>query len=159
MKSIDQDFKDLDNLDLENIDLDIGLEEEAPEAAVPPVSGSSITSGCTRPVKTDWIPSDAPRGCRQMRETRVSLRSDMSSFAKGASGSDDDLLSSLASDVKHVKKERNLSLLRDLKDFKAPATSIEDELKETYEMLKLPKTERKWQESRQSRERDKSEYR
>jgi len=29
-----------------------------------------------------------------------------------------------------------------LKDFKAPATSIEDELKETYEMLKLSKTER-----------------
>jgi hypothetical protein len=41
-----------------------------------------------------------------------------------------------------VKKERNLSLLRELKDFKVPATSIEDELKETYEMLKLPKTER-----------------
>jgi hypothetical protein len=41
-----------------------------------------------------------------------------------------------------VKKEKNLSLLRELKEFKAPAKSIEDELKAAYEMLKLPKTER-----------------
>ena len=49
----------------------------------------------------------------------------MASFAGGASGTDEDLLSSLASDVKHVAKEQNISLLRDLKDFKAPATAIE----------------------------------
>jgi hypothetical protein len=67
----------------------------------------------------------------------------MSSFSKGASGSDEDLLSSLASDVKHVKKERNLSLLRDLKDFKAPATEIEDELKEIHDRLGLQRTEKK----------------
>jgi hypothetical protein len=92
-------------------------------------------------VKTDWIPSDAPRDAGSAAEQSPG-RSDISSFAKGVSGGDDDLLSSLASDVKQVKKERNLSLLRELKDFKAPATSIEDELKETYEMLKLSKTER-----------------
>jgi len=140
-ETIDQDFKDLDNLDLENIDLDTGLEEVATEAAAPPVSGGASPPDATLPVKTDWIPSDAPRGAGSAGE-QSSSRSDISSFAKGASGSDDDLLSSLASDVKHVKKEKNLSLLRDLKDFKAPAKSIEDELKETYEMLKLPKTER-----------------
>jgi len=92
-------------------------------------------------VKTDWISSDAPRDAGSVGE-QSSGRSDISSFAKGASGSDDDLLSSLASDVKHVKIEKNLSLLRELKDFKAPATSLEDELKETCEMLKLPKTKR-----------------
>jgi len=140
-ETIDQDFKDLDNLDLENIDLDTGLEEVATEAAAPPVSVGASPPDATLPVKTDWIPSDAPRGAGSAGE-QSSSRSDISSFAKGASGSDDDLLSSLASDVKHVKKEKNLSLLRDLKDFKAPAKSIEDELKETYEMLKLPKTER-----------------
>ena len=63
---------------------------------------------------------------------------DMSSFAKGASGSDEDMLSSLASDVKYVKKERNLSLIRDLKDFRAPASEIEDELKKTCDRLKAP---------------------
>ena len=38
------------------------------------------------------------------------------------------MLSSLASDIKYVKKEQNVSLLRELKDFKAPATDIEKEL-------------------------------
>jgi hypothetical protein len=141
-ESIDQDFKDLDNLELENIDLETGLEEGAPEAAALPVSGSASLDSTALPVKTDWVPSDAPRDADNA-EKKVSTLSDMSSFAKGASGSDDDLMSSLASDVKHVKKEKNLSLIRELKDFKAPATSIEDELKETFEMLKLPKTERK----------------
>ncbi len=140
-ETIDQDFKDLDNLDLENIDLDTGSEEVASEAGVPPVSGGASPAGAALPVKTDWIPSDAPRDAGSAGE-QSSSRSDISSFAKGASGSDDDLLSSLASDVKHVKKERNLSLLRELKDFKVPAKNIEDELKETYEMLKLPKTGR-----------------
>ncbi|HET6580278.1 MAG TPA: hypothetical protein VFG36_00200, partial [Methanoregula sp.] len=138
-ETIDQDFRDLENLDLENIDLDTGLDEVASETKAPQVSGGASLPDAALPVKTDWIPSDAPRDTGSAGEQSTS-RSDISSFAKGASGSDDDLLSSLASDVKHVKKERNLSLLRELKDFKVPATSIEDELKETYEMLKLPKT-------------------
>jgi hypothetical protein len=146
-ESIDQDFKDLDNLDLENIDLDSGTldsftEEESPEATPPPVTSStSPPNSANQPVKTDWVPSDAPRDAGKAGEADSSM-SDISSFAKGASGSDDDLLSSLASDVKHVKKEKNLSLLRELKDFKTPATNIEDELKETYEMLHHPKSER-----------------
>jgi hypothetical protein len=53
------------------------------------------------------------------------------------------MLSSLASDVKHVAKEQNTSLLRDLKDFKAPATAIENELKEMYETLKSVSDPRK----------------
>jgi hypothetical protein len=48
------------------------------------------------------------------------------------------MLSSLAADVKQVKKERNLSLIRDLKDFRASATEIEDELRTTCERLKVP---------------------
>ncbi len=67
--------------------------------------------------------------------TGVSRQAEMASFAGGSSGTDEDLLSSLASDVKHVAKEQNTSLLRDLKDFKAPATTIENELKEIYETL------------------------
>jgi hypothetical protein len=57
----------------------------------------------------------------------------MASFASASgSGSDEDLLSSLASDVKMVKKEKNISLLRELKDFKAPADEIENELKDMF---------------------------
>ena len=49
------------------------------------------------------------------------------------------MLSSLASDIKHVKKERDLSLLRDLKDFKAPAADIEKELSEMSGQLQYRK--------------------
>jgi hypothetical protein len=64
----------------------------------------------------------------------------MASFAGGASGSDADMLSSLASDVKYVAKEQNLSLLRDLKDFKAPASEIESELQYVHDRMKAGQT-------------------
>ncbi len=86
-------------------------------------------------MKTDWVASDAPKGA-DLPGDEISTQDEMSSFAGGASGSDADLLSSLASDVKHVTKEKNTSLLRDLKDFKAPATDIENELKDMYETMK-----------------------
>ncbi|MGA2913093.1 MAG: hypothetical protein ABSE07_06220 [Methanoregula sp.] len=142
-ESIDQDFEDLDNLNLDDVNLDVDLESEAPTAGGS--SPSAVKSTEPLPsgagpltVKTDWIPSDAPKGA-DIAENQISTQADMASFAGGASGTDEDLLSSLASDVKHVKKERNLSLLRDLKDFKAPATEIENELKETDKRLKTPR--------------------
>jgi len=56
----------------------------------------------------------------------------MASFASASGGSDEDLLSSIASDVKTIKKEKDVSLLRELKDFKAPADEIESELKDMF---------------------------
>lgn len=145
-ESIDQDFKDLDNLDLGDVDLDIDGGDEAPiatDSVAPPPEIPVPSAEIPVPsVKTDWVPSDAPQDAG-MAGDQVSLQSDMSSFSKGASGSDEDLLSSLASDVKHVKKEKNLSLLRDLKDFKAPATEIEDELKKVHERLGFHRAEKK----------------
>jgi hypothetical protein len=139
-ESLDQDFRDLDNLDLDDIDLNLDPGEETPATASPaeekPVPSPAAATG-PAPVKTAWIPSDAPPNAGNAGD-QASLTADMVSFSKGASGSDEDMLSSLASDVKQVKKERNLSLIRDLKDFKAPAQEIEDELKETCERLKAP---------------------
>jgi FKBP-type peptidyl-prolyl cis-trans isomerase (trigger factor) len=66
----------------------------------------------------------------------------MAAFASGSSG-DEDMLSSLASDVKHVKKEENLSLLRELKDFRAPATEIEAELSGVFQRMSTPQPTRK----------------
>jgi len=85
-------------------------------------------------VKTAWIPSDAPSGTDNM-EDQLGIQSDMASFAGGSGGSDEDLLSSIASDVKTVTKEKDLSLLRELKDFKAPASEIEDELKDMFQKI------------------------
>jgi hypothetical protein len=129
--SIDQDFSDLDDVNLDDIDLDVDLEEETPPAAT--VSPSAAESQKTA-VKPDWIASDAPKGA-DLPGNQVSKDKDMASFAGGASRSDADMLSSLASDVKYVAKEQNLSLLRDLKDFKAPASEIESELQSVHDMM------------------------
>jgi hypothetical protein len=131
-ESIDQDFGDLDNVNLDDIDLDVDRKEETPSAT------GSFPSPAKSPIKTmkaDWMASDTPKGA-DLPEDEISTQSDMASFAGSASGSDADLLSSLASDVKHVAKEKNTSLLRDLKDFKAPATEIENELKDIYDRMK-----------------------
>jgi len=130
--SFDQDFSDLDNVNLDDIDLDVDLKEETPPAAgeSPPMAESPKTT-----VKEDWIASDAPKGA-DLPANKISADKDMASFAGGASVSDADMLSSLASDAKYVAKEQNLSLLRDLKDFKAPATEIENELQDVHDRMK-----------------------
>ena len=140
--SIDKDFGDLDSLDLDAIDLDVDPEDETPATGGSSVPGGERTEppaapAGPEPVKTAWIASDAPRDAGTP-EDQTSVTADMSAFAKGASNSDEDMLSSLAADVKHVKIERNLSLIRDLKDFKAPAKEIEGELREISERLKAP---------------------
>jgi len=67
----------------------------------------------------------------------------MASFA-GGQGTDEDLLSSIASDVTHVKKENDLSLLRELKDFKAPADDVANELTVVYKRISsLPRRDQK----------------
>ena len=144
-ESIDQDFSDLDNvnlddIDLDDIDLDADMEGETPSATdsspLPATDSSPLPEESkTTTVKTDWIVSDAPKGAG-LAEDQISTKTDMSSFAGGASGSDADMLSSLASDIKHVPKEKNTSLLRDLKDFKVPADEIENELKDMYDKIK-----------------------
>jgi hypothetical protein len=146
-ESIDQDFGELDNLSIEDIDLDIDMGEETPVAsgsssAKNETANPSPSSNPVKTIQTDWVDSDAPKNAAT-GENEISRQAEMASFAGGASGTDEDLLSSLASDVKHVAKEQNTSLLRDLKDFKAPATAIENELKEMYETLKSVSDPRK----------------
>jgi hypothetical protein len=135
-ESIDQDFSDLDNLNLDDIDLDVDLDDEVPPA---PEVSASLAQNQKTTVKADWIASDAPKGA-DLPQNPVSTDKDMASFAGGASNSDADMLSSLASDVKHVAKEQNLSLLRDLKDFKAPASEIETELQYVHDWMKAGQT-------------------
>jgi len=134
--SIDNDFGDLDNLSLEDVDLDD--DEKSPQVPLAPAAPAPVTD-VTPPepgkdeIKTEWIKSDAPKNAGF--EDQISTESDMASFSGGTGGSDADMLSSLASDVKHVKVEKNLSLLRELHEFKAPATDIEGELSEVYSRM------------------------
>jgi hypothetical protein len=136
----DADFGDLDNLSLDDIDADLDEKTESAPAALPdspeaPAEQPAAPAADNSSVKTAWIPSDAPKDVNEA-EDEVSTQADMAAFAGGAGG-DEDLLSSLAADVKHVKKEQDLSLLRELKDFRAPATEIETELGGMYERMNL----------------------
>jgi hypothetical protein len=135
----DEDFGSLDDLNMDDVELDddtaTGLPAapaSTPDTPAPPAPSSAAPPADSGAVKTAWIPSDAPKGA-DIAEDQLGVQSDMASFASASGGgSDEDLLSSLASDVKMVKKEKNVSLLRELKDFKAPADEIETELKDMF---------------------------
>jgi hypothetical protein len=137
--ALDEDFGNLDDLNLDDVELDDdtgggtpAAPAPAPDAPAPSAPSAAAPPADSGAVKTAWIPSDAPKGA-DTAEDQFGAQSDMASFANASgSGSDEDLLSSLASDVKTVKKEKNVSLLRELKDFKAPADEIESELKDMF---------------------------
>jgi len=142
---LDSEFGDLDNLSLDDVELDEdmgdSMDSMSPDDGASQETDSSPASTTPPPaapdpnvVKTAWIPSDAPGGMDTM-EDQLGIQSDMASFAGGSGGSDEDLLSSIASDVKTVTKEKDLSLLRELKDFKAPASEIEDELNDMFQKM------------------------
>jgi hypothetical protein len=137
--ALDEDFGDLDSLSLDDVELDddMGGDTSEKPASEPDTPAPSAPSPAAPPadsgaVKTAWIPSDAPKS---VEEDQIAVQSDMASFASASGGSDEDLLSSIASDVKTVKKEKDVSLLRELKDFKAPADEIETELKDMFDRM------------------------
>jgi hypothetical protein len=143
----DADFGELENLTIDDVSLDAELGDApdaapsaAPDAPAQPAPAAAPASD-SNAVKTAWIPSDAPKDANE-GEDEVSTQADMAAFAGGSSG-DEDMLSSLAADVKHVKKEQDLSLLRELKDFRAPATEIEKELGGMYERMNLAQQTKK----------------
>jgi hypothetical protein len=155
VEAADGTLEDLDSINLDDIDLgdEGGMLE--PASPVPTLSaedsspgpGGLITapatgaggSGSSAQGSQSDISSDTAKWSSQGSLLTVKLEedhSDISTFAAGtAPGSDEDMLSSLASDIKQVKKEKDLSLLRELKDFKAPAADIEKELSEVSEQL------------------------
>ncbi|HPS23808.1 MAG TPA: hypothetical protein PLM60_10445 [Methanoregulaceae archaeon] len=125
--AIDENLGDLDSINLDDVDLgDDSPAEPSPALAVPAAAPSSGTGNLIP--ATPMTPAAEPGADTD--------QSDISSFAAGGGpGSDDDMLSSLASDIKQVKKEKDVSLLRELKDFQAPATDIEKELQEMADHL------------------------
>ena len=144
----DSELGDLDDISLDDVDLDAELDEEGTDAgstaapaeeppAAPAPAGAPAAGEPPGAVKTAWIPSDAPKDADMMQQDQIGTQADMASFAGGSSGSDEDLLSSIASDVKTTVKQKDLSLLRELKDFKAPADQIEKELTDMYQQMSV----------------------
>jgi len=145
--AIDSDFGDLDNLSLDDVELDDDADEKTSQpSAIPdgpaPINDVAPSEPGKDKVKTDWVKSDAPGNASQSEE-QISTQSEMAAFSSGAGGTDADLLSSLASEVKQVKKEKNLALLRDLADFKAPGEEIESELTDVYTRMNAIKETQK----------------
>jgi hypothetical protein len=134
--AVDETLGDLDNINLDDIDLgdDSGMQDPTPQTPAPPAAGPAPESGSLIPATPITVAGGS------YSSDYANQTEDMSSFAAGtATGSDEDMLSSLASDIKHVKKEQDVSLLRELKDFKAPATDIEKELLGMSEQLNASK--------------------
>ena len=92
-----------------------------------PVSGASmpvitsVAAPSLSPTPMPVVSGGAPGGKSDSSEY------DMVSFSTGHR-EDDDLMASLKSDAKGIKKQNNLSLLRDLKDVRVPASDLEKEL-------------------------------
>ena len=140
---INSDIGDFDNISLDDVELEEDAEERTKQSSATSAKPAQINDVAPEKpgkdqVKSDWFKSDAQKEAGKSEE-ETSAQSDMAAFSSGGGGTDADLLSSLASEVRHVKKERNLSLLRDLADFKAPGEEIESELTDVFTRMKAIK--------------------
>jgi hypothetical protein len=127
LESVDDNLGDLDDLNLDSMDLgDDEDEEEDIKDFGQPAPAPSVPMPEPAPAAAPAAPGGSG--------SRGSDQSEMAAFAAAASG-DDDLISSLTAEIKTVKKDQDISLLRDLKDFRAPGATIEAELNELYTTL------------------------
>jgi hypothetical protein len=119
----------LGDIDLGDVDLDQdeGRTESSPGNEDRPASGTSSPK-----ITTVSAPSPAPSPMPVVSGGSPGGRSDSNEYDMVSFGSghreDDDLMASLKSDAKGVKKQNNISLLRDLKDVRVPASDLEKEL-------------------------------
>jgi hypothetical protein len=117
--SLDEDIGDFGDIDLDSVEMgeETGGSAEKVQASPAPAPASAPGTGPAIPVskglkKEDLVMPD---------------QDEMIAFGTG-SRQDDDLMASLKSDAKTVKRQENLSLLRDLKDVRVPASDLEKEL-------------------------------
>ena len=135
--TIDENLEDLDTIDLDSVELDEDGWEEgtdttppappSPPEAMAPAPDEQGAQGPAAPGSPlSEIPGLNPRAMEQ---------SDMAVFTAPPSA-DDEMVSSLATDMKVAKKTKDTSLLRELKEIKAPgAKEIEEELSDLYSGL------------------------
>ncbi len=138
--SFDSSLAGLDNLDLEggldNLDLgDFNPEGDAVEPAPPPTSMPTEERSEKKPTS----PSRSATASSQKTSIERNVANEnMLSFSSGPTG-DDDLMSSLKTDISGTKRKVNESLVRDLKDTKVQSSEIEKEITELRQLLGRPK--------------------
>jgi hypothetical protein len=134
--TIDQNLDELDTLDLDSVELnDETWEEEtdtesSPQAPPPEIKPLASEATGTAGSAPAVAPAISPPRVPGMNQNAGDL-TDMTVFTTPVSA-DDLLVSSLAADIKITKKAKDVSLLRELKDYKAPAKKIEEELADLY---------------------------
>jgi hypothetical protein len=137
--TIDQNLDELDTIDLDSVELnDETWEEETDTEDSPPDSPPEIKplppeATGTAGSAASAAPANSPPKVPGMNQNAGDL-TDMTVFTTPVSA-DDLLVSSLAADFKIAKKAKDVSLLRELKDYKAPAKKIEEELSDLYSEL------------------------
>jgi hypothetical protein len=137
--TIDQNLDELDTIDLDSVELnDETWEEETDTEDSPPDSPHEIKplppeATGTAGSAASTAPAISPPRVPGMNQNAGDL-TDMTVFTTPVSA-DDLLVSSLAADIKITKKAKDVSLLRELKDYKAPAKKIEEELSDLYSGL------------------------
>lgn len=131
---IENELSGLDEADFADSELD-GLEIDAGEmAALSETPGVESLLGANSesapPLEIPDMGSLPPEV-----EEQSSSNDEMAAFAAGATGSERDMLSLLASDSKKVRVKQDLSLLRDLKDVHVGSEEIVTELQEVLVLL------------------------
>jgi hypothetical protein len=137
--SIDQNLDELDTIDFDSVtpEGDMWDEEESTGETSPPPKPPKPATPLPEPQarKEPAPPANPPPVI-----SRVSLKkddhSDMTVFTAPVSA-DDRMISSLADAIKTTKKTKDISLLRELKDFRVPAKDIEKELSDLYQGLDM----------------------
>lgn len=138
--SFDSNLAGLDNLDLggelDNLDLGDFNPEGGPAE---PASQATSKPAEEKPEKKTPSPSrGAGAPAQKASPERNVADENMLSFSSGSTG-DDDLISSLRTDITSTKRRVNESLVRDLKDTKVQSSEIEKEITELQQLLGRPK--------------------
>jgi len=135
--TLDQNIDDLDTIDLDSVELDEDVWEEGTDTG-PPAPPSPPEAMAPAPdeqgARGPAAPGSSHAAVPQLNP-RAGEQSDMAVFTAPPSA-DDVMVSSLATDMKTAKKKKDSSLLRELKEIKAPgAKEIEEELSDLYSGL------------------------
>lgn len=130
---IDSELASLDDVDLDEIQLS-GLEGlDDADLSVPDIPDGSPDAGPDPTVEAPDVPMFAlPQDA--LPDKLSKNEPDMATFAAG-SGGDNDMLSLLASDVKSVKVEADMSILRDLRDVKVSSEDLVTDLEGLMQVI------------------------
>lgn len=133
---IDSELASLDDVDLDEIQLS-GLDElgdadlSIPEVLDGPPDAIPDLTVAAPDVPMFALPQDA------LPDQPSKNEPDMAAFAAG-SGGDNNMLSLLASDVKSVKVEADMSVLRDLRDLKVSSEDLVTDLEGLLQVIGMP---------------------